>query len=163
MIKHSKNASVIKRYAIIFLGVILTALGISIFYTPNKIVSGGVSGLSTILYHALGIQPGFSFAVINIVLNLLWIPKYGVNGAAAATLACYAIVFIVRALDTRRYVRINWQYVRLLMCTGIVLIQTVIMLKETPLWIVSELLLFVAMLLLCAKDLLAGVRHMLKR
>jgi len=62
---------VIKRYAIIIIGVVLTALGISIFYTPNKIVSGGVSGLSTILYHALGIQPGFSFAAINIILLLL--------------------------------------------------------------------------------------------
>jgi len=71
MMKHNKSTSVIKRYAIIIIGVVLTALGISIFYTPNKIVSGGVSGLSTILYHALGIQPGFSFAAINIILLLL--------------------------------------------------------------------------------------------
>jgi len=65
--KH-ESISIIKRYALIIIGVILTALGISIFYTPNRIVNGGVSGLSTVLYHALGIQPGVSFAVINIVL-----------------------------------------------------------------------------------------------
>lgn len=67
----NKSKTMIKRYAIIIFGVILTALGISIFYTPNRIVNGGVSGLSTVLYHALGIQPGVSFAVINIVLLLL--------------------------------------------------------------------------------------------
>ena len=67
----NKNINIIKRYVIIIFGVILTSLGISIFYTPNKIVNGGVSGLSTVLFYALGIQPGVSFAVINIILLLL--------------------------------------------------------------------------------------------
>ena len=61
----------LKKYFFIILGVTLVALAISVFYTPNKIVSGGVSGLSTILYHALHIQPGMSFAVINIILLIL--------------------------------------------------------------------------------------------
>lgn len=102
-------------------------------------------------------------AVINIVLNLLWIPRYGVNGAAAATLACYVIVFAVRLADTRRYIRIEWNYPRLLLCSGIVLAQTVVMLCELPLWQVWEGLLFAAMLVLCGKDLLAGVKHLVKR
>lgn len=49
----------------------MTSFAIGVFYTPNKIVSGGVSGLSTILYHTLHIQPGVSFAVINIIFLLL--------------------------------------------------------------------------------------------
>ncbi len=102
-------------------------------------------------------------AVINVALNLLWIPKYGVNGAAAATLACYVVVFIVRMIDTRQYIRIDWQYSRLVICTGLVLAQTVVMLLETPLWLVWEIVLFGAMLVLCGKDLFAGVKHMLKR
>ena len=61
----------IKKYATIVCGVVLVALAISVFYTPNKIVSGGVSGISTILFHTLGIQPGISFAVINVVLLVL--------------------------------------------------------------------------------------------
>lgn len=55
----------------ILLGVMMTAVGISLFFTPNKIVSGGVSGMSTILYHTLSVPPGLSYAVINIVLLLL--------------------------------------------------------------------------------------------
>ena len=61
----------IKRYALIVFGVMLVALAISVFYTPNKIVNGGVSGLSTVLYHTLHIQPGVSFGVINIILMLI--------------------------------------------------------------------------------------------
>ncbi|MBQ6875478.1 MAG: YitT family protein [Lachnospiraceae bacterium] len=48
-----------------------------VFYTPNKIVNGGVSGLSTVLFYALGIQPGVSFAVINIILLLLAVKFLG--------------------------------------------------------------------------------------
>lgn len=61
----------LKRYFTITLGTMLTGIAISNFYTPNKIVSGGVSGLSTILYHTLNIPTGVSFAVINILLLLI--------------------------------------------------------------------------------------------
>ena len=102
-------------------------------------------------------------AVINVALNLLWIPRYGVNGAAAATLVCYAVVFIVRMIDTRRYIRIEWQYTRLLLCSGIVLAQTVVMLCEVPLYWLWQVVLFAATAALCGNDLFAGVRHLLKR
>ena len=46
----------------------LVAFAISVFYTPNRIVNGGVSGISTILFHTFGIQPGVSFAAINVLL-----------------------------------------------------------------------------------------------
>ncbi len=58
-------------YIKIVLGVVITAAAISLFYLPNKIVSGGVSGISTILYHVLSVPPGVSFAVINLVLLAL--------------------------------------------------------------------------------------------
>lgn len=51
-----------------FIGVVLTAFGYSMFYLPSKVVSGGVTGLSTILFHALGIEPGISYAAINLAL-----------------------------------------------------------------------------------------------
>ena len=102
-------------------------------------------------------------AVINVALNLLWIPRYGVNGAAAATLVCYAVVFVVRLVDTRRYIRIYWQYTRLFLCSGVVLAQTIIMLCELPLWWLWQIALFGVMTAMCAKDLFAGVRHLLKR
>lgn len=61
----------LKQNFLFLIGPIITAFGISVFYLPNKIVSGGVSGLSTILYHYAQIPPGLSFAVINLVFLLI--------------------------------------------------------------------------------------------
>lgn len=51
-------------------GVAVTGAAVSIFYIPNKIVNGGVSGISTILFYAFGLRPSVSFALINLVLLL---------------------------------------------------------------------------------------------
>ena len=58
----------IKKYAVIVLGTAMMGFAVSRFYIPNKIVNGGVSGLSTILFYTLGIAPGLSYAVINVAL-----------------------------------------------------------------------------------------------
>ncbi len=102
-------------------------------------------------------------AVVNVVLNLLWIPRYGVNGAAAATLVCYLVVFVIRVVDTRRYIRIQWDVTRLVACTVLVLAQTVLLLCQVPFSNLWQLLLFVAVLFLCGKGLLSGIRRFLKR
>ena len=46
-------------------------------------------------------------AGLNLVLIYFLIPNYGVNGAAFATFACYFTVFVLRAVDTRRIVRLD--------------------------------------------------------
>ena len=67
----------IKKYITILIGTIITAFAISCFYTPNKVVNGGVSGISTILYHTLNIPTGVSFAVINIILLIISLKALG--------------------------------------------------------------------------------------
>lgn len=59
----------IKSAFIILTGITLTALGVSLFYIPNQIVTGGVSGIAAILFTA-GVQPGIVYFVINSVLVL---------------------------------------------------------------------------------------------
>ncbi len=48
-------------------GTMLTGFAIGAFLTPNKIVGGGVSGISTILYHTFEFAPGLSAFLINLV------------------------------------------------------------------------------------------------
>ena len=57
-----------KTLALTLVGTFLTSIGVSVFYLPSKVVGGGVSGLATVIYHTLGIQPGITYAVINIAL-----------------------------------------------------------------------------------------------
>lgn len=58
----------IKQYVLILIGIILTSAAISLFYVPNKVVSGGVSGLATILFHTVGIPTALSIGVLNVIL-----------------------------------------------------------------------------------------------
>ena len=67
----------LREYTLAILGVIMTAFGYSLFYLPSKIVSGGVTGVSTILYHALSIEPGISNAIINIILLIISLRALG--------------------------------------------------------------------------------------
>ena len=49
------------------LGTMMTGFAIGCFLTPNKIVGGGASGISTILYHTIGLQPGIGYFLLNII------------------------------------------------------------------------------------------------
>ncbi len=60
-----------------FLGTMMTGFAIGSFLTPNKIVGGGASGISTILYHTLGLQPGVSFFALNILFLVIGLKILG--------------------------------------------------------------------------------------
>lgn len=67
----------VQKYSFVVFGSMLVGFSISVFYTPNKIVSGGVSGITTLLYHTLHISPGLSYAVINLLLLLIALRPLG--------------------------------------------------------------------------------------
>ncbi|MCQ2454626.1 MAG: YitT family protein [Clostridia bacterium] len=77
MKKDIKIKDLIIKYASIVCGVSMVAFAVAVFYTPNKIVSGGVSGISTILYHTLHISQGVSFFTINTLLLLISLKPLG--------------------------------------------------------------------------------------
>lgn len=62
----------IKEYIIITLGVILMSISISIFYEPNKLVTGGVTGLAIILRQLSSQYIGYAIPIwlTNIVMNV---------------------------------------------------------------------------------------------
>lgn len=59
------------------IGTMVTGFAIGAFLTPNMIVGGGASGISTILFHTFGIQPGVSFFIINILFLLIGLTILG--------------------------------------------------------------------------------------
>ncbi len=59
-------------------------------------------------------------AVTNIILNFLLIPKWGAMGAAVATLVCYVAVYIIRAVNTKKYVRFDLHTARVVINTVLV-------------------------------------------
>lgn len=81
------------------LGTALTGFAVSTFLTPNKIVCGGVSGVSTILYQTMHIEPGLTFAVINIVLLLLGIKFLGKEFTVKTLLGAGMLSFFVQVFS----------------------------------------------------------------
>ena len=84
----------IKSFLIVISGIFLTAFGVSLFYIPNKIVTGGVSGISAVLY-SFGVQPGIVYFSVNIILVIASFKILGKSFAlrsAVSTLTLSALV-----------------------------------------------------------------------
>ena len=102
-------------------------------------------------------------AGVNIGLNFALIPLWGVNGSVMAMLISYLVVFLIRMVDTKRYVRMRVSTLRLTVNTLLLLIQAVLMVFEVPLWILWEILLTALMLVLNMKEILESVKKILHR
>lgn len=66
-----------KSFGLIVIGNTITAMAISMFLVPNKIVLGGASGMATIMYYSLGIRTSIANAIINAVLLLAALICFG--------------------------------------------------------------------------------------
>ena len=92
-------------------------------------------------------QSGISFltamagAAINIALNFLLIPSpLGVQGAAIATFISYFAVFLIRAANSRKYIRFKLYGGSVAANTAITLVQTAFIVFELPFWIPVQVL-----------------------
>ena len=106
----------------------------------------------------------FIGAAVNVVLNILLIPtSLGANGAALATFLSYFIVFIIRAINTRRFIRFNLHTVKLTLNTAIIGVQTTFILLELPCWIAVQAAAIAAIFVINARPILSGAMKVLRR
>ena len=61
----------LRDYLQMLLGTAIYTLGYTTFLLPYKIVSGGVSGISTIIYYLTGFGAGNTYFIINVFLLLM--------------------------------------------------------------------------------------------
>ena len=83
--------------SILVIGVMIHALGgnIGVLYTVFKDTKGAL-------------KTSFIGAVTNIILNFIFIPKFGMIAAACTTLVGYIAVLSVRWIDIRKFVRLQF-------------------------------------------------------
>lgn len=93
-------------------------------------------------------------AAVNIVLNLLLIPKIGAMGAALATFASYLVAFVLRVWTAKKIKPFHMHLGRNLLSSLLVTAQAVVILLSFPGWIVVEGILLVAVVALNCKPLL---------
>lgn len=98
----------------------------------------------------------------NVLFNIILIPKWGVNGAAAATFISYLLVYILRGISAKRMINFNLHSFKAGICLIIMLVQSVVMILEIKGWLIFEILLFVLMFIINIKNLLLSARRLLK-
>ena len=100
-------------------------------------------------------------AISNVILNLLLIPKYGAQGAAIATLSCYIIVYIIRAVDTQRYEKFSTKPFTMLANTLLIGFQCTMMLLKIRYWWVCGIISVMAVGIINFKALFSSLKTVL--
>ena len=65
----------------------------------------------------------FAGAVVNIGLNLIFIPRYGMVGAALTTIIGYTVTLLLRWFDIRRFVKLKLNAARIAVALLVLLVQ----------------------------------------
>lgn len=83
-----KNLPSFKTFLFMNFGILLTAIGIYFFKTPNGFATGGVSGLSIILFNIFHVlSPAIFMLIINVILLILGVIILG-KGCGWLTVYC---------------------------------------------------------------------------
>ena len=99
--------------------------------------------------------------VLNVLLNLLLIPRMGALGAAIATLCGYLIVLIARLIDAPRIIRFDLCLPRMFLSAVLLLLSSVLMTVVPDGYLLWTALVTLLILALNAIPLLRGVQNML--
>ncbi len=103
-------------------------------------------------------------AVINLILNGIFISLFGAQGAAIATCISYFTVYLARAIDIKHKEKnISFSTTLVFINSVIMLAQTVIMLLEVPYWWIWQTVCLLLTVLVNYKMLLDLARKILKK
>lgn len=102
-------------------------------------------------------------AGLNIVLNLLLIPKMGAQGAGIATAISYFAVFVSRAIHSKSFMPFDLKAHTLVVNTLIVFVQAVFMVWSLPFNYLVQAFLVCALFVVNAKTLIGAIKGILKK
>lgn len=120
-------------------------------------VAGNLGALYTAFKNTKGaLYTSLIGAVTNVLLNIIFIPRYGMIGAAITTFIGYALTLIVRWLDIAKYVSIAIYPRNTLVPLGLLLIQFALYFYPTP-WSYLMRTLIVVIVLVKEKNLIVSL------
>lgn len=104
-------------------------------------------------------------AITNIILNLIFIPIFGALGAAVATSISYFEVFLMRLVQSKKYIKLQIDLVRDIISYALIVIQAVMLLvfSKTSLLDGMGCVLFLLICFLYLKDIKKAIKKLLNR
>ena len=117
----------IRRYLEMTIGIAIVAIGINMFFVPNKIAAGGITGLATVLHYLSGLSVGSLMLIFNVPLFIIGIKilgaKYGLKTLyGAIALAVLVDVFAPYTPTLTHDILLNSIYGGLLVGVGMGLV-----------------------------------------
>ena len=91
------RAAVVWDYGLIVVGALLVAAGTNLFLVPNRVVSGGVTGVAIILHYLISTPVGL--VVLGLNVPLLWLGYRHVGGMRFFVRTLVAVVVMAVAID----------------------------------------------------------------
>lgn len=104
-------------------------------------------------------------AVTNIVLNIIFTPIFGALGAAIATTICYVEVYVVRLIQSRKYIKLRVNFIRDIISYILLAVQSVVLLLVDATIPLYRILvgLFIVICLMYIKDIGLVLKKVLHR
>ena len=85
--QHRKASFYVKKYLMIFVGAIIASIGLELFLIPNRVIDGGVVGISIMASTITPLSFGFFLVVLNLPFLYLGYKQIGKNFAIATLIA----------------------------------------------------------------------------
>ena len=92
--KINKN-NIVKRYAMVLLSLIISALLFNLFIVPTNIVTGGINGISIILKNLYGFTPSIVIIISSIILLIFSFIYLGIERTSFSLFAAFFYPFLV--------------------------------------------------------------------
>ena len=92
---------ILKEYGIITVGLILVLISFEFFFFPNKIASGGVSGLALVINNIMGIDTGIVMIIANVILFVLAFVFIGGNFGIKSMYAAFGLSFALSIIEKK--------------------------------------------------------------
>ena len=89
----------LKDYALIAVGVILYAVGVTVFMLPYSLTTGGVAGVASIIYYATGVEVQVTYFIINAILLIIAIKELGIRFCIKTIYAVFLMTFVLMAMQ----------------------------------------------------------------
>ena len=90
---NAKAKSLLKDYSAITLGILVYAIGWTLFILPNSLVTGGVAGICAIIQYSTGFNISYSYAILNALLLIIGTKALG-KGFGVKTIYAVALISI---------------------------------------------------------------------
>jgi uncharacterized membrane-anchored protein YitT (DUF2179 family) len=97
--KEGNMKKILKEYGIITIGLILVLISFEFFFFPNKIASGGVSGLALVINNILGFDTGVVMILCNAILFILAFALIGGNFGIKSMYAAFGLSFALSIIE----------------------------------------------------------------